>query len=87
MTRERFYEFDPVADRGLTTLIYRLYAEDGSVEELRLGYSLALMGPDQVAGEFAAAGFTVTGVYGTYRCDPWSAQASNLIVLGEKPAR
>ena len=87
VTRERFYEFDPVADRGLSTLIYRLYADDGSVEELRLGYSLALLEPQDVAGEFETAGFEVTGIFGSYRRDGWALGTANLIVMGRRPAR
>ena len=37
----RFYSYDPDSGRGRSTLIYRLYADDGSIEERRLGYSLA----------------------------------------------
>jgi SAM-dependent methyltransferase len=87
VTRERFYEFDPASDRGLSTLVYRLCAPDGSVEELRLGYSLALMAPEDVVGELEAADLAVEGVYGGYRREPWTASASNLIVVGRKLAR
>ncbi len=87
ITRERFYSYDPGSGRGRSTLIYRLYADDGSVEERRLGYSLALIGRDDLVADFTAQGLTVEGIFGTYRRDEWSSGSPNLIVIGRKPGR
>ncbi len=87
ITRERFYSYDPDSGRGRSTLIYRLYADDGSIEERRLGYSLALLGRDDLVADFAAQRLAVEGVFGTYRRDKWSSKSPNLIVVGRKPGR
>ena len=81
VTRERFYAYDPATQRGLSTLVYRFYAADESVEERRLGYSLALLSRDDVVREFEQAGLHVDGVYGTYARDAWRPDAPNLLVV------
>ena len=87
VTRERFYSYDRVNSRGQSTLIYRLHADDGSVEEFRLGYSLALLEPDDLIADFKAQGITVEALFGTYRRDNWVRGSPNLIVIGRKPSR
>lgn len=87
ITRERFYSYDPDSGRGRSTLVYRFYADDGRVEECRLGYSLALLGPDDLVADFTAQGLTVEGIFGSYRRDEWSRGSPNLIVIGRKLGR
>ena len=88
ITRERFYTYDPTTDRGQSLLIYRLHADAGEPpEELRLGYSLALMSRDQLEGDVRAAGFVDLATYGDYRHGSWSPDSPNLIVRARRPAR
>lgn len=88
ITRERFYTYDPETDRGQSLLIYRLHGDGGEPsEELRLGYSLALMSHDQLVDEIRAAGFAELAVYGDYRRGPWSPDSPNLIVCARRRAR
>ena len=88
ITRERFYTYDPETDRGQSLLIYRLHADAGEPpEELRLGYSLALMSRDQLIGEVRDAGFVDLATYGDYRRGSWSPDSPNLIVCARRPAR
>lgn len=88
ITRERFYTYDPETDRGQSLLIYRLHAGAGDPpEELRLGYSLALMSRDQLVREVRAAGFVDLATYGDYRRGSWSPDSPNLIVCARRPAR
>ena len=86
ITRERFYTYDPETDRGQSLLIYRLHGGAGEPpEELRLGYSLALMSRDQLVDEVRAAGFADLAIYGDYRRGSWSADSPNLIVCARRP--
>ena len=88
ITRERFYTYDPQTDRGQSLLIYRLQADAGEPpEELRLGYSLALMSRDQLVGEVRAAGFADLATYGDYRRGSWSPDSPNLIVCAQRRHR
>lgn len=88
ITRERFYTYDPTTDRGQSLLIYRLHGDAGEPpEELRLGYSLALMSRDQLEGEVRAAGFVDLATFGDYRRGSWSPDSPNLIVCAHRPAR
>jgi len=88
ITRERFYTYDPETDRGQSLLIYRLHADAGEPpEELRLGYSLALMSRDQLMGEVRDAGFVDLATYGDYRRGSWSPDSPNLIVFARRGAR
>jgi len=56
-------------------------------EELRLGYSLALMSRDQLVDEVRAAGFADLATYGDYRRGSWSPDSPNLIVCARRRAR
>lgn len=88
ITRERFYTYDPETDRGQSLLIYRLHGDAGEEsEELRLGYSLALMSHDQLVDEVRAAGFADLATYGDYRRGSWSPDSPNLIVRARRRAR
>ena len=88
ITRERFYTYDPRTDRGQSLLIYRLHANAGEpAEELRLGYSLALMSRDQLVDEVRAAGFVDLATYGDYRRGSWTPDSPNLIVCARRRAR
>jgi SAM-dependent methyltransferase len=87
ITRERFYQHEPKSDRGQSTLIYRMHDRDGTVEESRMGYSLALVGRDEIVHGFETEGFEVTSVYGTHRHDAWGPESPNLLVVGRTPAR
>ena len=88
ITRERFYTYDPETDRGQSLLIYRLQANAGEPpEELRLGYSLALMSRDQLVDEVRAAGFADLETYGDYRRGSWSPESPNLILCARRRAR
>ena len=88
ITRERFYTYDPQTDRGRSLLIYRLYSDDRQLaEELRLGYSLALLSRDQLVDEVRAAGFVELATYGDHRRGSWSPESPNLIVCARRRAR
>lgn len=88
ITRERFYTYDPATDRGQSLLIYRLHGDAGEPpEELRLGYSLALMSRDRLVDEVRAAGFADLAIYGDYRRGSWSPDSPNLIVCARRRAR
>ena len=88
ITRERFYSYDPATDRGQSLLIYRLHGDaDEPPEELRLGYSLALMSRDQLVDEVCAAGFADLATYGDYRRGSWTPDSPNLIVCARRRAR
>ena len=88
ITRERFYTYDPRTDRGQSLLIYRLYAGAGQLaEELRLGYSLALLSRDQLVSEVRSAGFVDLATYGDFQHGPWSPDSPNLIVCARRRAR
>ena len=88
ITRERFYIYDPQTDRGQSLLIYRLQTDAGEPpEELRLGYSLALMSRDQLVGEVRCAGFVDLEIFGDHRHGAWSPDSSNLIVRARRRHR
>ena len=85
ITRERFYTYDPRTDRGQSLLIYRLRADSGGpLEELRLGYSLALLSRDQLVDEVRAAGFVDLEIFGDHRRGAWSPDSPNLIVRARR---
>ena len=87
ITRERFYTYDAAAHRGCSTLIYRYFDGPTLVEEIQMGYSLALLTRDEVVAEFVEAELQIDAIHGDYAGQPWNDNSPNLIVLGRTPTR